>query len=372
MHRRLVIMKRPKLLALFPSYHSREYPHPVGGGEISNRVLLEGLVDSGWEVVVVASNTDVSGIYNGVFVYKSADFKNRVISVLRRQRDLRKLSLDVALKFKPDIIICGPTALAFSGKIAKMCGVRHGLMVRAFENFEALAPVQEKKTPIIRKIAKMLLGNYQANRKPADFYIFNSIYMERRISPVINSPSYVVYPSIDIERRLNKVRSIKNVHMVGLTKDKGFEIFKGLARRFPKLNFYIYGKRSELILDHELPENVTYKGWADVEEVYGGADVFLVPSQWEEPFGRVSVEALAFGCIVLVSDKGGLPETVSFEHDLIVKSDDLGKWYYSLYSIINDLDKYSSCADRAASEIWKYSTSNQIREFERILLGEIS
>ena len=34
-------------------------------------------------------------------------------------------------------------------------------------------------------------------------------------------------------------------------------------------------------------------------------------SRWEEPFGRTSLEASANGCAVIITNKGGLPETVT-------------------------------------------------------------
>jgi len=37
----------------------------------------------------------------------------------------------------------------------------------------------------------------------------------------------------------------------------------------------------------------------------------VVPSQWEEPFGLVPLEAMACGTFTLVSDRGILPELVS-------------------------------------------------------------
>ena len=36
-----------------------------------------------------------------------------------------------------------------------------------------------------------------------------------------------------------------------------------------------------------------------------------MPAQWEEPFGRTSLEASASGCAVIITNKGGLPETVT-------------------------------------------------------------
>jgi glycosyltransferase involved in cell wall biosynthesis len=48
-------------------------------------------------------------------------------------------------------------------------------------------------------------------------------------------------------------------------------------------------------------------GEALVEE-YNRHRYVVVPSVWEEPFGIVALEAIACGCIPVVSDGGGLPE----------------------------------------------------------------
>jgi glycosyltransferase involved in cell wall biosynthesis len=51
-------------------------------------------------------------------------------------------------------------------------------------------------------------------------------------------------------------------------------------------------------------------GWTDASEFYRTVDAVVVPSLWREPFGRVSVEPLAYGVPVIVARSGGLPENV--------------------------------------------------------------
>src|SRR3546814_12765482 len=48
----------------------------------------------------------------------------------------------------------------------------------------------------------------------------------------------------------------------------------------------------------------------DMREVYRRTHTLLVPSQWEEAWGRVATEAQFSGIPVLASDRGGLPEAV--------------------------------------------------------------
>jgi glycosyltransferase involved in cell wall biosynthesis len=47
---------------------------------------------------------------------------------------------------------------------------------------------------------------------------------------------------------------------------------------------------------------------ADVENVYGAADVVAVPSKQPDPFPNAALEAAAAGCCVVASAHGGLPE----------------------------------------------------------------
>ncbi|HVX85906.1 MAG TPA: glycosyltransferase family 4 protein [Phycisphaerae bacterium] len=51
-------------------------------------------------------------------------------------------------------------------------------------------------------------------------------------------------------------------------------------------------------------------GVAKPRDIYAVARLVLMPSVWEEPAGRVAVEAMMNGIPALVSDRGGLPETV--------------------------------------------------------------
>jgi glycosyltransferase involved in cell wall biosynthesis len=49
----------------------------------------------------------------------------------------------------------------------------------------------------------------------------------------------------------------------------------------------------------------------DVAQLLHAADVVVVPSLWDEPFGRVAIEGLATGRPVLASRSGGLGEILT-------------------------------------------------------------
>lgn len=61
----------------------------------------------------------------------------------------------------------------------------------------------------------------------------------------------------------------------------------------------------------EQTEDVLFTGFVAPEvmpEVYAAADVVVMPSVWEEPFGMVALEALSMGIPLIVTKTGGLSE----------------------------------------------------------------
>ena len=48
-----------------------------------------------------------------------------------------------------------------------------------------------------------------------------------------------------------------------------------------------------------------------IEKQYIKADVLVVPSIWDEPFGRVVIEGNSYGLPVICSNKGGIPEIIN-------------------------------------------------------------
>ena len=67
--------------------------------------------------------------------------------------------------------------------------------------------------------------------------------------------------------------------------------------------------REKISLKHK---NLKIKGYTNhkkVLKILEEVSISVVCSRWEEPFGRTSLEAASRGCAVIISNRGGLPET---------------------------------------------------------------
>lgn len=57
------------------------------------------------------------------------------------------------------------------------------------------------------------------------------------------------------------------------------------------------------------PQRVHVMHWEGaLPALFDGADIVVVPSVWQEPFGLTAVEAMARGCPLIVTDRGMLPQ----------------------------------------------------------------
>lgn len=206
------------------------------------------------------------------------------------------------------------------------------------------------------------------NRKAihnAKLLVANSEFIAYRIQQKFKRKAVVVYPMIDIQSFLHvelpKKELRPNIMMVGDVEVKGVSIFKRIAAAMPDYRFLMVGKSYA----NTIVGNITYHEFVkDPITLYKTAKILLVPSVWEEAFGRVSVEAQALGIPVLVSNRGGLPETVSSSEYVINDYYDITSWTEKILWILNN---YESHSQKARVYVQKFDMREQIKN----LLNEI-
>ncbi len=88
----------------------------------------------------------------------------------------------------------------------------------------------------------------------------------------------------------------------------------------------------------KLEESVEFLGWADdVSAIYAQADLVVVPSRWQEPFGLVGLEAFAHKKAVVAFDIGGISEWLKHKvNGLLVKPEDVKRLARAISSLLQD------------------------------------
>jgi len=153
--------------------------------------------------------------------------------------------------------------------------------------------------------------------------IFNSNWSKRRFlenmkSDFINSEKLVVVNQSAKKNSFNIKNKKKIITFVGkLNRSKGYDLFgKAVIKALNKYKDWkgiIIGDepRDKIDFNHNNLFKLGFKKHKEVINVYKKTSIAVVCSRWEEPFGRSSLEAAANGCAVIISNRGGLPETIT-------------------------------------------------------------
>ena len=154
--------------------------------------------------------------------------------------------------------------------------------------------------------------------------IFNSNWSKKRFlegleNKFINSNKLAVFYQSAEKGSLKLIKNKKRwITFVGkLNKAKGYDIFaKSIIKvlnKNPLWKAKIIGdeKREKITLTHKNANILGFKKHEEVIKIFKKSSIAVACSRWEEPFGRTSLEASANGCAVIITNRGGLPETVT-------------------------------------------------------------
>lgn len=360
-----------KILVLSPSFYLPGQGVRIGGGEISNFLLLEYLARKGHDIHVIA----VHGVHSdtesvrGIHVHNVSN-KTALIPGNRLTASLmyKSHALAIAENIKPDIILSITSATPVGLELKKRLNIPAGVLLRAEND---LTKGNENASYLKNAFRKVTLGHCSDSLlASSDFMIVNSEYMKERYSgKVHNNNIEVIYPPVeDKQRAFRKADGVRNIVSVGTSKRKGFDTVKVLARLMPEIQFHVAGDPGIPSGRHKIEGNLKISGWLDKKSDYmEQADLVLVPSAWNEPFGRIAVEALRYGLGVLVADKGGLPEVVNMEETLIVSSDDPSHWKDRIEMVNRNPGRFITICQNVAKQSSRFTLSEQADRLESVL-----
>ncbi len=152
--------------------------------------------------------------------------------------------------------------------------------------------------------------------------IFISGWLKKQFFKDINENKFInkfyIIPHSAKKNLINFSKKRNYIIFVGrLNSAKGYDLFgKTLIKILNKYkNWYaiVIGDepREKITFNHDRFIIKGFKRHEDVINYYKLSKISVTCSKWEEPLGRGGIEASANGCVPVVSDRGGLSETVT-------------------------------------------------------------
>ena len=166
--------------------------------------------------------------------------------------------------------------------------------------------------------------------KIVDKIIFISKWVKNKyfqnLPQLSDNKTQVIYHSIDVYKK--KIKKEKQIIFVGkLNKSKGYDLYCKSMFNILDLNkdwkAYSIGeeKRFQEFSTHKNHKNLGQITHKKVLDYLSKSEIAIIPSRWEEPFGRTALEASSRGCATIISNTGGLSETT--DHAIKLKKLDV-------------------------------------------------
>jgi surfactin synthase thioesterase subunit/glycosyltransferase involved in cell wall biosynthesis len=379
--------------------HNSLYYPSFGGGDKSNRLLMEALAARGHEVRVVARIAKFGPEEHGRFCSElqacGVPFLVAAAAVLfmRNGVDVRTLTLDPHFRgyfseqlaaFDPDVIITStddPAQLLFD--IARRAG--RARLVHLVRATIAVPFGPDSSSPNPARTERL---------NDADEIVGVSEYVAdyvRRWSGLnaIHVPISLLEPG-----EVQRAGRFDNpyVVMVNPCAVKGIAIFLALADSALHLQFAAvptWGTSSADLAALRKRANIRLiEPVENLDELFRQARLLLVPSVWAEARSRVVLEAMLRGVPVIASNVGGLPEAklgvpyllpvnpvtryqAALDENMVpvasVPQQDIAPWSAALDRLTSDRAHWEHIADESRAAAQKYASTLSVEPFESLL-----
>jgi len=191
----------------------------------------------------------------------------------------------------------------------------------------------KKKFPEIKFILvfhndpNTLRGSKSVNEKLSilencDKIVFVSSYVKKRfyynIKYFLPTKGEIIYPSTNYYNHnfKKKLKKEKIIVFIGkLNQSKGYNLFGpaviNILKKHKDWKVIVAGneKRESYDFKHERLKIYDWLPHKQIINIYKKSSISVVPSIWNEPFGRAAMESSDMGNALITTDKGGLKET---------------------------------------------------------------
>lgn len=373
------------------AFVSSFYEKPMGGAEISSRILAEELRKMKNEVVVL-TNSKVKNQKDSIPIPKASLIPTKLLilgtTILdifiaeSEKKEIQKLKPDI-IHIQDRFLLPASLLVAKELKIPTVMTVRDTFLEWVYDIAYGYlpSPIRYAAKRRIKKIIKCL-GD-------VDFIIADSDYIRKELLSMGIKPHKIctIYAELLPSHKKNVPNVIPKLDGTTrylasgrLSKVKGFDVLLNalsLVRdKYPKFELFIAGdgpQRRELqTLTNALgiQKHVKFLGkipYYKMQDIYLSSDIVIVPSIYPEPFGRVALEAMSVGRPVIASNIGGLPEIIGNKAGILVPPSNPKKLADAILLLSKDskLRKKMSKAGKKISKE-KFNTTNIVKQILRV------
>jgi surfactin synthase thioesterase subunit/glycosyltransferase involved in cell wall biosynthesis len=381
--------------------HNSLYYPSFGGGDKSNRLLMEALAARGHDVRVVAriakfgeqeharflAELETRGLRADVVQGAARfDFNGVDVRTLTLNPQLRAYFSEQLREFDADVILTStddPAQLLFD--IARRATrARVVYLVRATIAVpfgpDSSSPNQAK-TELLRH-ADGIVGVSE--------YVAGYVRRWGGVDAI-----HVPISLLEQQETRSQVGRFDNryVVMVNPCAVKGISIFLALAERAPHLEFAAvptWGTSAQDLGELRRRRNITVIDPVEnLDDLFRQARVVLAPSLWAEARSRIVVEAMLRGVPVIASDTGGLKEAKlgvpyllpvnpithyqsALDENLVpvatVPEQDIGPWLEALERLTGDRVHWEELSAQSLAAAVEYASTLTVEPFEKFLL----
>jgi glycosyltransferase involved in cell wall biosynthesis len=291
-------------------------PFFIGGAEISQQLLAEKFVQTGYHVTYLGTHTSIRSDDKGRLAKYTKylgdtgipyDVRSMTLSytyktikcVMPEAKDFM-LALEREVKNKPLLVF---TAQEYSDDIASYC---HSRQIRTVGWIHSTSEV----------------GTAVVKAQPTHA-LCTSSYVLDKVKTIYAGDAHLFYPPF-VHQNPSR-RKPEFITLFNPIPEKGVSTFLKLAARYPTQKFLAVETWRPVRLPSSKYPNISYiQRRMNTESIYAKTKLLLAPSL-QEGFGRVVVEAGLQAIPSITSHVGGLPEAVG-GGGILIKGDDIEKW----------------------------------------------
>lgn len=382
------------------------YPNLVGGCEHSVKLLAEGLASNGNNVSVycidnLKSNKMYNENINGVNIYRGTGGLYDIKAKMRLKKAPLNILLNKFIELNNKVAIQEIVKILNENKIQLVhTNNLYGI------SFAVWKKISERKIPIVHtirdywilsptysldylnggKVGKWLHKIYQHHYRNLSKYVTVATAPSRftldkylEFGYFQNAQFIAVNNCIEVNKeevknnieyqKGKKGKRVRYIYIGSLIEIKGIDILLDVFSKKIKeeIELWICGSGPLENLVNQYVQNdkrIKYYGQVTVEKrniLLKECDVLIIPSQYEEPFGRVVIEANYYGLPVIGSSKGGIPEIINHIHT--------GETFDTNEKLKEEIIKFSnrsfiqSFYPKIENGIFEYSQKKQIEKF---------